>query len=97
MGVHFPSRYLDTTMVGARTVPNAGRAGAAGVGAALRDAAAAPEGGVIVIFRSLLPRVSYQRVGSVGRCPRNERTRNDSDRGSQSTHFHQAVSAGSPR
>jgi len=30
---------------GARTVPKAGRAGAAGLGAALRDAAAAPEGG----------------------------------------------------
>src|SRR5882757_4017665 len=63
IGVHFPSRYRETTMVGARTVPKAGRAGAAGLGAALRDAAAAPEGGVMVIFHSLLPPISYQPVG----------------------------------
>jgi len=40
-------------MVGARTVPNAGRAGEAVLGvAALRDAAAALEGGVIGVFHT---------------------------------------------
>src|SRR6202030_2699970 len=66
--LHFPSRYRETTMVGARTVPNAGRAGAAVLGvAALMDVAVAPGGGGIVIFRALLPAISYQRVASGGR------------------------------
>ena len=62
-GAPFSVPIPGNHMVGARTVPNAGRAGAAVLGvAALKDAAAAPEGGVIVIFPTLLPSISYQRV-----------------------------------
>src|SRR5712675_851165 len=64
--LHFPSRNRETTMVGARTVPNAGRAGAVLGVAALMDAAAAPEGGVM-IFPLLIRSISYQRVASGGR------------------------------